>query len=220
HGGSVTPGPYRFDDLVGDWLALMDHEGVERAVLCGLSMGGMTAMRLAMKAPDRVRALVVIDSSAARETWFRRVKYKVLATMFARRGMTDGLLARVAPIMFGSTTLAERPELVDALAEMVRACDREQLAHAIRAVNGRGPIGDISTIEAPTLVLVGAEDAATPPFRSHFIHEQIRGSTLITIPEAGHLSVLERPDFVARHVIEFVARLGTEAAPLDAASQA
>lgn len=208
HGASVTPGPYRFDDLVGDWLAIMDREHIDRAILCGLSMGGMTAMRLAMKAPDRVRALVLIDSNAARETWFRRFKYKILARMFAKKGMTDGLLARVAPIMFGATTCGERPELIDQLAATIRGFDREQLAHAIRAVNGRGPIGDISVIEAPTLVMVGAEDAATPPFRSQFIHEQIRGSTLVTIPAAGHLSALEQPDFVARHVLDFASSIG------------
>lgn len=207
HGASVTPGPYAFDDLVGDWLALLDHEGVDRAVLCGLSMGGMTAMRLAMRAPDRVRALILIDSNAARETWFRRLKYRVLARMFARKGMTDGLLARVGPIMFGATTVARRPELVSAFAETLRTFDRAQLALAIGAVNGRGPIGDITGITAPTLVMVGEEDAATPPFRSQFIHQQIRGSQLVTIPEAGHLSALEQPELVTDHIRAFLAGL-------------
>jgi pimeloyl-ACP methyl ester carboxylesterase len=204
HGASVTPGPYDFDDLVGDWLAVMDREGIERAVLCGLSMGGMTAMRLAMRAPDRVAALILIDSNAARETWFRRFKYGILARIFAKKGMTAGLRAKVAPIMFGTTTAAERPELIEAFAETINRFDREQIAHAIRAVNGRDPIGDISVIEAPTLVMVGAEDQATPPFRSEFIHQHIRGSTLVTIPEAGHLSALEQPAFVTEHILAFL----------------
>src|SRR5262245_8096981 len=64
HGGSTAPSPFSLEDLADDWIAILDQERIERAVLCGLSMGGMTAMRLALAAPERVRALILLDTSA------------------------------------------------------------------------------------------------------------------------------------------------------------
>ncbi len=204
HGGSTAPAPFTFADLVGDWLAVMDAEKVGRAALCGLSMGGMTAMRLALRAPERVGPMILVDSNADPEGWWRRVRYGILARLYRKRGLTDALAARVAPIMLAETTMLERPEIAERFVERMRGQEREPLIRAIRAVNGRGPTGDLGAIRAPTLILVGEEDAATPPPRSEAIHRGIAGSQLVRIPGAGHLSAMEQPEAVARHVLGFL----------------
>lgn len=205
HGGSTAPAPFTLDDLVDDQLAVLDAEGVERAALVGLSMGGMTAMRLALRAPERVGALVLIDSNAAAETRSNRLKYGLLALLYRRLGFNRLLVRSVAPIMLGRTTVASRPELVERLAARVREHQREPLIRAIRAVVGRTATGGLEAIRHPTLVMVGDEDRATPPPRSEDIHRRIPGARLLRIPEAGHLSAFEQPDLVAAATLDFLA---------------
>jgi len=204
HGESTTPGAFGFDEMVDDWLALLDEVGADKAALVGLSMGGMTGMRLALKAPERVGALVLLDSSANREPFFKRIKYGIMMALYRRLGFNKLLVKSIAPIMYGATTMKSRPELIDELADGIRAHDRDQLLHVIRAVVYRGEMGAIEAIDAPTLVMVGEQDKATPPARSEEMQQRIPGARLIRIPAAGHLSAMEQPDRVAEATLEFL----------------
>lgn len=205
HGESTAPSPFTLDDLVEDWLAVLDREGIDRAALVGLSMGGMTAMRLALRAPERVGAMVLIDTSAATEAWLNRFKYGVLAAIYRRLGFNRLLLHQVAPIMFGRTTLESRPELVERFSARIREHDRGPLIRAIQAVTRRTEAGALESLDCPTLVLVGDEDVATPPARSEEIERRIPGARLVRIPAAGHLSALEQPERVADATLELLA---------------
>lgn len=205
HHRSTAPAPFTLEDLAGDWLAILDHEQVKRAFLVGLSMGGMTAMRLALRAPERVAGMVLLDSDANVEERGKRLQHAFMGQLYRRFGLLKMLERRVMKLMYGQTALAEQPALTDVLREIVARHDRAQLPHAIKAVFGRGPILDrLGAIDTPTAVLCGAEDLATPPVKSEQTAAAIRGATLEMIPRAGHLSALEQPDVVTAKIRAFL----------------
>ena len=194
HRNSTTTRAYRLSELADDWLAILDHEGIERAALCGLSMGGMAAMRAAVTAPERVAGLVLLDSNADRDDLIGRLRFRVMAQLYRRLGLFGGLERKIAGLMLGRTTLRERPEIAARLGRWMREQEPRQLVRAIHAVVGRRSISaELAAIECPTMILVGQEDLATPPACSRHLHAAIAGSTLELIAGAGHLTALETP---------------------------
>ncbi|MCA9676593.1 MAG: alpha/beta fold hydrolase [Kofleriaceae bacterium] len=208
HRRSTAAAPFTLEDLAADWLAILDREGIDRAVLCGLSMGGMTAIRLALVAPTRVAAMILIDSNGDREEPAKRAQYAAMGAIYRRLGMLRPLARRTATIMLGRTTLARRPGMVDELRAVVANHDRRQIPRALRAVFGRGPILDrLGAIACPTLVLVGDEDRATPVVKSERLASAIPGARLEIVPEVGHLSALEDPAAILARIEPFLADL-------------
>jgi pimeloyl-ACP methyl ester carboxylesterase len=205
HGRSSASRAFTLDDLAADWLAILDQEQIDRAWLCGLSMGGMTAMRIALRAPGRVAGMVLIDSNAGREERRKRAQYAVMGAIYRRFGMPKPLIARTAQIMIGRTSRANQPQLVDELRDVAGRHDRAQFPFALRAVFGRGDLlPRLSQIYCPTLVLVGDEDRATPVDKSRQIAAGIPGARLEIVNGVGHLSALEDPDAIATKVLAFV----------------
>lgn len=197
HRRSPAEGPFTLDDLADDWLAILDREGVDRAVLCGLSMGGMTAMRLALKAPDRVAGLVLLDTSARAERRWPRLQYRAMAEVVRRVGFVEAFVPKIQRAMFGRATLRGRPDLVARVTDRIRENDPRQLYFACRAVFDRPSILDrIEQIRCPTFVVVGDDDASTPPSEARRIASRIPGAALVPIPAAGHLTAIEAPDAV------------------------
>lgn len=203
HGRSTAEAPFTLDDLVDDWLAILHRESIESAVFCGLSTGGMTAMRLALSEPQRVLGLALLDTSAAAEPARARRRYTALAWVYRRLG----LLPRKPLLegMFAPSTIADRPELTTDLLTAVRRLDRAAVGHAMDAVWGRDGI-DPSPVKAPTLVIVGEHDAATPPVCARAIAGSIGGAELHVIPDAGHLTAVEQPAQVAALLGPFFTR--------------
>lgn len=207
HRRSRADAPFALDDLVEDYLAVLDAEGLDRAAFCGLSMGGMVALRLALRYPERVGALAILDSNAGPEGAVRRLRFRLMAEIYRRAGLVGLLQGPVLKQMLGRSTLRGRPELAASLVERIREHDPVQLYRVIRAVIDRGAFpGRLGDIACPTLVLVGDEDVATPPERSRRIQEGIAGAKLHVIPAAGHLSALEQPETVLGHLLPFLER--------------
>lgn len=202
HRRSTAPGPFSLEDLAGDWLAILDHHEIKKAFFVGLSMGGMTALRLALRAPEMVGGLVLIDSNGDVEERLKRLQYGAMAAIYERFGMNPLIERRTAQIMLGK---AARARLTPVLRETIARHDRTQVARAIRAVFRRGPIlHRLAAIDAPTFVLCGDDDTATPPIKSERLAAAIRGARLELLPGAGHLSALEQPDAVADRVLAFL----------------
>ena len=197
HGESTADAPFTLDDLVSDWLAILDHEEIEQTALCGLSMGGMVAMRLALVAPKRVTTLALLDTSAESERGSKRLQFRLMAEILRSMGPLSVLLTAVSKLMFGPTTLRTQPALVAQQIEAIRQVDRRAIYFAVRAVTERPPVGHrLAQIRCPTLVVVGEEDRATPPVLSERIAAAIPNSRLVRIPRAGHLTALEAPQAV------------------------
>jgi 3-oxoadipate enol-lactonase len=207
HGRSTGSTPFTLDDLADDWLAILDREKIDRACLAGLSMGGMTAMRLALKAPGRVAAMALLDTSADPEPNPGRPVYLALAEIQRRISIEFVTAPIIEKKMFGRTTRRERKDLVDRGMAIIKQNEPRTLYHALRAVFTRPSITDrIHAIKAPTLVLCGEEDTATVPSRSRRIAERIPGAVLHMIPQAGHTSALEQPRLVEQHLRDFFTR--------------
>jgi len=206
HGRSSVAGAFRMEDLAADWLAILDAEGVERATLVGLSMGGMTALRFALMSPGRVQALALLDTSAQPEAVWRQLKYGSLIRIWKRLGTNRIISFLVGQVLFGGTTRKRNPSLVARELAQIFAKRAEDLEPAIAAVVGRGDVSDrLDTIMRPTLVVVGAEDAACPPSCSRLIAKRILGAQLVELPGCGHMSTLEAPAAVLAALSPFLA---------------
>ncbi|HEY8093754.1 MAG TPA: 3-oxoadipate enol-lactonase [Acidimicrobiales bacterium] len=190
HGDSpVPPGPYALDDLGGDVLALLDRLEVERVAFGGLSLGGMVGMWLGIHAPERISSLVLCCTSAylgPPERWQERAD-------LVRREGTMALVEATRPRWFSAGTLARAPEIVGPLIQGLADTPDEGYAGCCSAIGGMDLRDQIQAIPAPTLVICGAEDPATPLDMALTIHQAISGSQLVVIPDAGHLATVEQP---------------------------
>jgi 3-oxoadipate enol-lactonase len=206
HGASSRlRGPCTMDDLVADALAVADHLGIERAVWGGLSMGGMVAMGVALRAPERVSALMLLDTDSGSETAWRRFKYGALAQVVRMVGLGP-VMGQVEAQMFGRTARRERPALVrDWSAGLMNRTDVPSILAINAALKARDDVtSHLKTVDVPALVLVGSEDVSTPPARARRLADALPNARLVQIPGVGHLSSLERPEDVTEAMLAFL----------------
>ncbi|MCV2487861.1 3-oxoadipate enol-lactonase [Geodermatophilus sp. YIM 151500] len=214
HGDSPAPdGPYTLDDLTDDLLALLDEVGARRAHVVGLSLGGMTAMRLAARDPGRVDRLAVLCTSA--KTDAQGFLDRAAA---ARSGGTAALAPTVVSRWLTPSFAAGRPELVARLEGMIAAADDDGYAACCEVVAAMDLREDLGRITAPTLVISGAEDPALPPEHQKAIADGIPGAELLTVSPGAHLANLERPLEVTGALLAHLdlagpGRTGTAAGP-------
>jgi 3-oxoadipate enol-lactonase len=188
HGESPAPaGPYSLDDLVDDVVALLDEVGVERAHVAGLSLGGMTAMRLAAREPSRVDRLALLCTSAKADSQAFLDRARTV-----RAGGTAALAPTVAGRWLTPAFAADRPDLVARLQAMIAGADDEGYAACCEVIAGMDLRGDLGRISAPTLVISAADDLALPPDHQRAIAEGIPGAALVPVAPGAHLANLER----------------------------
>lgn len=198
HGGSpVPPGPYTIADLGGDVLALLDHLGVREAALCGLSLGGMVGMWVAAHAPERVSALALLATSAhlGPGLWEQRIAAVEAGGMAA---IADGAIGR----WFTPGFRARRPDQVARYSAMLQATPPTGYVGCCAAIRDMDQREDVAKISAPTLIMVGSDDVATPPAHAGDLAARIAGARLQEIPGAAHLLNVERPDTVNHHLLD------------------
>ena len=204
----APPGPYPLDELAADLLALLDHVGVEQAVVGGLSMGGYIAFRLFQQAPARVRALVLADTRAGADSPQAAATRHERAALAEREGVAP-VVAAMLPGMFARGELeAADPALVEHVRSLMLGTSAAGVAGGLRGLAARpDSTPDLPSIACPTLVICGADDVLTPPAEAHLMAERIPGARLEIIPSAGHLSNLERPADFNRVLLDFLAGL-------------
>jgi 3-oxoadipate enol-lactonase len=203
HGQSpAPPGPYAISDLGEDLLALMDRLEIERASLCGVSIGAMTSIWAAANAPERVHRLVLCCTSArfgpeAAEVYRARAQTVREHTVDA---VADGALERWFTAGFREAQpelMAQvRKGLTDTLSEGYAGC-----CEALAALDLHPALGSIS---APTLVIAGAEDPATPPDHGRAIADGIAGARFELIEGAAHLANIEKAELVTPLIAGFI----------------
>lgn len=187
-------GGYDMDTLAVDVTELLRHLQIPVVNFVGLSMGGFVGMRVAARHPESVHTLTLMDTAATAEEPANRSKYKLLSKVYRLAGIRP-VRAQVAPIMLAPGNV-DAP-WVDEWMTMLERTDRAGLVKAIESVADRDPCEDEAVrIIAPTLVMVGAEDAATPPVKSRRIEDLIATTSFHEIPGAGHSPTMERPDEV------------------------
>jgi pimeloyl-ACP methyl ester carboxylesterase len=203
----ATAGGYDMDTLYGDLVGVIEHLGLGPVHYAGLSMGGFVGLRLAARRPDLVRSLTLIDTSAGPEDPEKISRYRLLAAIYGVVGMRP-LYGQVAPIMFTPRFLAtdRGREVADTWTAELRRQRRIGVKKAIRGVTDRVPVVDeIGRITAPTLVVVGSGDVATPVAKAELIAQTIPGARLEVLADVGHVSTLEAPDAVTGLMKPFLA---------------
>ena len=202
----VTRAGYDMESLYADTLALIDALGIKACHFVGLSMGGFIGMRLAARRPDIVTSLILLGTSADPEPAANIPKYRMLNLV--GRWLGFGLVAaQVMPIMFGQKFLGDptRSGLREEWRRRMLANHRIGITQATAGVITRRGIADqLHTIRAPTLILVGDQDVATPPAVAQRIHARIPQSQLAIIPGAGHTSTVEEPEAVNAAILAFL----------------
>ena len=205
HGDSpVPPGPYTIDDLGGDLLALLDRLGLARVSVCGVSMGAMSAMWLAARAPERVDRLVLCCTSAhmpPREQWLERA---ALVRAEGTGAVVEGALER----WFSEAFRAADPGAVASIAETLGAIAPEGYAGCCEALGALDLRAELPAIRAPALVIAGAEDPATPPDHARRIRDAIPGARLMVVPGTRHLTNVEAATVVTREIVDHLLGFG------------
>ena len=193
-----------FYDLLDDQIAILNALRIRRATWVGLSIGGMVALRAALEHPDRVAGLVVMDARSRAESRLRRLKYRAML-YGARLFGIERLAPMVPPIMFGASTIRERPALVVEWRQQFETLEPDYFAGCLDALSTSESItARLAEIQVPTLVMVGEEDTAQPPARSTEIADGIEGARLFVVPRAGHLSCVENPQAVTGAMLDFL----------------
>jgi len=207
HGKSDVPPPFTLEDHTRALLDAFEELRIGRAIVAGVSWGGMLAMRVALHHPGRLAAMAILDSSADGTLWKERLEYRAMCAVVRAVGMPPRLLKeRVVPLMFAPRTRTHAPELVDEFVRTLGGFSREGVTRATKAVSIDRPsiVEELRRITVPTLVGYGEYDKATPAAHSRRIASRIGGSLLAVFEGGGHLAALEVPDAVNQHLVPFV----------------
>ncbi len=200
---------YSMATYAEDLLALLTALGVERTVLCGLSMGGYVALEMVRRAPKRIRSLILMDTRADADSADGR-RARDAAAAQAREGGAEAIAAAMLPRMLARTAPEEAPALVERVRRMMEATPVAGILGAITAMRDRpDSTGVLATLPGDaSLVLVGEDDQLTPPPLARALADALPGGRLAIIAGAGHLPPLERPEATTLLLAEFLAGLG------------
>jgi 3-oxoadipate enol-lactonase len=201
HGKSTTGSrpELTMDQLARDALAVLDACGVARAHLCGLSIGGMTAMNVAAYWPDRVLKVVVASTAAhmpPRDTWDARIAAVKACGM---EPLTDGILSR----WFTPEFRAAEPQQIERVRAMLLQTDRQGYTACAAAVRDMDQRESIKSITARTLVIGGSKDPSTTPAHAQSLAQSIPEAKRVML-DCAHLANIERAAEFTRTLLDFL----------------
>lgn len=194
-GSPLPPGGWTVDAMADALAEFLTERGVtDPVVLGGLSMGGYVALAFARRHPDRLRGLILADTKAEPDTPEAKVgRDKTIA--LAREQGAAAVVEQMLPKVLGDTTRASRPAVVAAVRALGAAQSVGGLVAGLTALRDRpDATPGLAAVRVPTLVIVGAEDAVTPPAAAEKLAAAIPGARLVELPAAGHLTSLEDPE--------------------------
>ncbi len=204
HGGStVTPGPYSFDQLGDDVVALLDALKIEEAYFCGLSMGGMTGLWLGLHATKRFRKLVISSASArfgTVDSWDNRIAA-------VREGGMASIASQVVERWFTKEFREQTPVMVSATRQMIEATSAEGYVSCCAALRDSDLRDEIAGIRVPTLIISGSQDPAAPPADGKYLAGKIPGAEYLEL-DAAHLSNVEKASEFTSGVVRFLTSRG------------
>jgi pimeloyl-ACP methyl ester carboxylesterase len=213
-GESSTDGPHSMDQYADDVAALLDALAIERAVICGLSMGGYIAMALWRRHPARVCGLVLCDTRMTPDDEATRANRNAAIELAGAAGAT-AIASKQVTGLIGKSSRARHPGLDGELCAMMARQPVAGIVGALGALRDRPDSQEtLRSISVPTLVVVGDEDALTPPSDARAMLAALpegAGARLEIIAGAGHLTCLERPAAVTHALADFLAAVGANA---------
>jgi pimeloyl-ACP methyl ester carboxylesterase len=195
-------------DLLADDVArLLDERGLERAVVCGLSMGGDVALAFARRHPDRLGGLVLCATRAGTDSEEEAAARLAMAERVLSEGV-DFVAEAMVPLLLGETTRKKRPGLVEQVKGIILDQEPRGIAGAQRGLAARAdPAPALAGLTVPTLVIVGEEDLIAGPDEARALATGTRDARLVQVAGAGHLVNMEQPEPVNEALLDFVAPL-------------
>ena len=203
HGASdVPPGPYAFDILVADVIAMMDILGIETADWIGLSMGGMTGMGLAIHHGDRFGRMVVADArsvatDAYRDMWDQRVAA-------IEGGGVEAIVEGSLGLWFTDGFRAGNPDVAAMAGRMIAATPADGYIASCYALRALDYFKDLGKISLPILYLVGGKDKGAPPEEMKAMADATPHARFVEIPDAGHVANINQPEAFNAALSEFL----------------
>jgi 3-oxoadipate enol-lactonase len=203
HGGTDAPaGRYTFDLLIADVIALFDALSIGRAHFGGLSMGGATALGLALRHPERIDRAIICDSgcastAATSQQWEERIAAAQKGGMAA---MVDSTMSR----WFPPETIKANPPHLDKVRAMIRTTPVEGFIGCAAALADHDFRSAVATVTRPLLFIVGEKDGTTPAAMQD-MQQKVPGSRYVELPGAGHISNMDQPALFTKAIKEFLA---------------
>jgi len=202
--GAETPSIFLY---ARDLIAFMDVLEIDKAVVCGLSMGGYILLNAVALFPDRFAAVILCDTQCISDTpevKAGRSKTIDLIKSGGKKEFADGFIKK----LFSATTFETKPEVVSAINQTILGTDDATIMGTLSALAERDEMcGTLSKITVPVLILCGESDVITPLDQSKLMKSKIPNATLHSIGEAGHLSNLEQPDIFSEHISQFLSKM-------------
>jgi len=187
-----------------DLIAFMDKLKIEKAIICGLSMGDFIALNAITRFPERFDALVLCDTQCIGDTAEIKEKRKEAIEQIKLNGTTD-FNEKFINNVFHPDSLLNKKDLVENLRSVVFAnSDRIITAGLIALAERSETCSSLDDIHVPTVIICGKQDKVTPLEESEFLNENIEHSILKVIDNAGHVSNLEQPDEFNNHLHDFL----------------
>ncbi|MFN0299286.1 MAG: alpha/beta fold hydrolase [Burkholderiales bacterium] len=200
-------GPLEFARFADDLRRLLDHFKAETAHLCGLSMGGRILQDFYPRHPHRAATLVLCDTMAGFDAAFTPEKRAEFVRL-RKQPLVEGKEPKdIAPIV-ARTLMSPKssPEALQKLIDSMSALHKDSYIKTIEASTHYDRVADLPNIRVPTLLVYGEDDTLTPPALGRSMAEKIAGAEMVVIPDAGHLSNIERPAAFNRAVLAFLQR--------------
>jgi 3-oxoadipate enol-lactonase len=192
------------DLFANDLILFIDRLGIEKVILCGLSMGGFIALNAMKRFPSRFEALILCDTQCIADSYDVKVnRYKTISDIkeFGASNFNEGFIKNV----FHESSITEKPELVEQLRKVVFSNSQHIITQGLVALAERAESCSIlKQITIPTLIICGKEDIVTPLDESKFMNKNIKGSVLHVITNGGHVSNLEEPIKFNKHLRNFL----------------
>jgi len=206
HGNTDAPeGPYSLKQLAEDVVGLLRALEITKTYFIGLSMGGMIGQVLALEHPEILQGLMLCDTSSrvpdeAKPVWAERIQAVE----------AEGMEGQVEPTMerwFTAPFRESRSAALDPVRNMIRQTKAAGYVGCCHAIQSLNLTDQISRIATPTLIIVGEDDPGTPVAAAQAIHDQIKGSELVIIKSAAHLSNMEQPEAFNQAISAFLSKL-------------
>ncbi|AVI68047.1 2-succinyl-6-hydroxy-2,4-cyclohexadiene-1-carboxylate synthase [Shewanella sp. WE21] len=198
-------------DIADQMLELIDALEISHFSVVGQSVGAMWGAELVLKAPTRVKTLVMLNSFIGFEPEVTRAKYDGMLDMItAAKAIPAPLISAISPLFFANDAANNTPELVTGFEQSLASITAEQIPTIVKL--GRMIFGRRDTMEyaeqltLPCLIMAGVEDKARSVLESYLMSDAIDGSQLVHIPAAGHISTLEQAEFINQHLADFLAK--------------
>jgi 3-oxoadipate enol-lactonase len=199
-----TDDPFTYWDLADDLKGLLDHLGIERAVIGGMSQGGFVALRFALRYPERVSALVLIDTQAGTEDPDKAATYEVMLDVWEADGLNEQLAETIAAIVLGNQWAGRGPWIAK-WRQIPRSLLRQMFQTLVRREDIHDRLGEVN---APALVIHGTADAAIEMEVAQRLCSGLANSRpLVAIEGGGHASNLTHPNLVNLAVQQFLGEI-------------